>query len=217
MSGGEKIISRIKSDCDERIRTIEAAAQKQYDTALEEARRKAEAQKAEAMKTAEKKVKQIRESSVSRAQLEIRNAVLKTKREEIDITLTKLLDRMLDLDDGEYFETIYKLASQLKTVKVYKAKGLIDGAFQIIKDQIVSEPEDRILLNQRDLDRLPDDFETRFRELGIHALVSRKPVDIKGGFILKRGDVEENMDFSAIISARRDELEDLINRELFVG
>ena len=39
--------------------------------------------------------------------------------------------------------------------------------------------------------------------------------DISGGFVLKSGDIEENMDFAAIISARRDELEDLINRALF--
>ena len=40
-------------------------------------------------------------------------------------------------------------------------------------------------------------------------------VDIDGGFILKNGDIEENMSFSALLSSNRDSIEDLINRELF--
>ena len=39
--------------------------------------------------------------------------------------------------------------------------------------------------------------------------------DIESGFILKCGDIEENMDFSAILSEKRDAIEDFINQELF--
>ena len=45
--------------------------------------------------------------------------------------------------------------------------------------------------------------------------MSKAPADISGGFILKCGDIEENMDFEALISAKQDGIEDLINRELF--
>ena len=69
--------------------------------------------------------------------------------------------------------------------------------------------------NFTDLQRLPADFEQQVKGCGLDAAVSQTPADISGGFVLKSGDIEENMDFAAIISARRDELEDLINRELF--
>ena len=72
-----------------------------------------------------------------------------------------------------------------------------------------------VLLNQKDLGRRPDNFEKRLAAAGLDATVGAEPVDISGGFILKSGDIEENMEFSAIISSRRDEIEDLINKELF--
>ena len=72
-----------------------------------------------------------------------------------------------------------------------------------------------VFLNQKDLDRKPENFEKRLAAAGLDATVSDSPAKISGGFILKSGDVEENMEFSAIISSRRDEIEDLINKELF--
>ena len=62
---------------------------------------------------------------------------------------------------------------------------------------------------------MPKNFTERMEAAGVDASVSQTPADITGGFILKCGDVEENMEFAAIISAGRDEIEDLINRELF--
>ncbi len=62
---------------------------------------------------------------------------------------------------------------------------------------------------------MPENFTKRMAAAGVDASVSQTPADITGGFILKCGDVEENMEFAAIISAGRDEIEDLINRELF--
>ena len=38
---------------------------------------------------------------------------------------------------------------------------------------------------------------------------------IESGCILKKGDIEENMSFSAVISQKREEIEDLISKELF--
>ena len=59
------------------------------------------------------------------------------------------------------------------------------------------------------------DFEQKLKNSGINATVSKTPVDICGGFILRCGDIEENMEFTAIIAANRDRIDDLINRELF--
>lgn len=212
MSGGEKILNRIKSDCDERIKEIEEQAEKEYNEVIASAQHEAEKHKQKAEKKALAKVKQINESAESRAQLEIRNAVLRTKRAEIDKTVSAVLEHMLNLPDGEYFELLYKLASIVSKDKPEnKSKGLISGVIEKVKEQL----SDEILLNSKDLARLPRDFDKRMRASGVYALVSPAPVEISGGFILKRGEIEENMDFEAIISAKRDELEDLINRELF--
>lgn len=191
MSGKDIILDRIKSDCDESIKKIDADAEKVCEQIFSESKLQAEKAALEIAKKAELKVKQINASSKSRAELEIRNALLKKRRSEIDITVSKLLDYLLALDDDGYFEIIYKLASKLKGKK------------------------GEILLNSKDIARLPSDFEEKLSKSGLNAVVCKTAADISGGFILKSGDIEENMDFAALISEKSDELEDLINRGLF--
>ncbi len=191
MNGGDKILDRIKADCDASIN--ETAAKTAEICSQIKSEGKAEAEKASleiALKT-DAKIKQLNASAKSRAELEIRNALLKRRRSEIDITLKKILEYLLNLGDKDYFEIIYKLASKL------------------------SGKSGEILLNEKDIKRLPKDFENRLSQCGVKASVSSVPADISGGFILRCGDIEENMDFSALINEKSGELEDLISRELF--
>lgn len=191
MNGGDKLLSRIKSDCDESVRAIEAKSAEVCSGILAEAQKQGDKSAGEILRKAQTKVEQINASSKSRAELETRNALLKRRRSEIDKTLDGLRDYLVNLSDNEYFEYIYKLAAKLSG-----KKGMVH-------------------MNQRDLDRMPPDFILQLAKNGLIALVSKTPVDIAGGFILKSGDIEENMDFSALIAAKRDEIEDKINRELF--
>ncbi|MCH5298278.1 MAG: V-type ATP synthase subunit E [Ruminococcus sp.] len=191
MNGGDKILNRIKSDCDEKIKEIEIQASEKCDEILAEAKGQAEKISAQIAEQAKKKIAQINATSKSRAELEVRNTLLKKRRSEIDRTVDGILDYLLNLSDSDYFEFIYKLASQL------------DGMSGVIA------------MNSKDKSRLPKDFTDRLAEAGLKAEVSDDTVDIVGGFILKHGDIEENMGFGALIDAKRDELEDYINRELF--
>ncbi len=191
MNGSERILSRIRTDCDESVRKIETHAQHEHDRIIADAQHRADTQAAAvAEKTAQKRA-QLETSSQSRAQLARRNALLKQRRKEIDTTVEELEAYLLGLGDNEYFEAIYRLAAKLRG------------------------KSGEIFLNKKDLKRLPENFTKRMAAAGVDASVSQTPADITGGFILKSGDVEENMEFAAIISAGRDEIEDLINRELF--
>ena len=191
MNGSERILSRIRTDCDESVRKIETHAQHEHDRIIADAQHRADTQAAAvAEKTAQKRA-QLETSSQSRAQLARRNALLKQRRKEIDTTVEELEAYLLGLGDKEYFEAIYRLAAKLRG------------------------KSGEIFLSKKDLKRLPENFTKRMAAAGVDASVSQTPADITGGFILKCGDVEENMEFAAIISAGRDEIEDLINRELF--
>ena len=191
MNGSERILSRIRTDCDESVRKIETHAQHEHDRIIADAQHRADTQAAAvAEKTAQKRA-QLETSSQSRAQLARRNALLKQRRKEIDTTVEELEAYLLGLGDNEYFEALYRLAAKLRG------------------------KSGEIFLNKKDLTRLPKNFTERMEAAGVDASVSQTPADITGGFILKCGDVEENMEFAAIISAGRDEIEDLINRELF--
>lgn len=191
MNGSERILSRIRTDCDESVRKIETHAQHEHDRIIADAQHRADTQAAAvAEKTAQKRA-QLETSSQSRAQLARRNALLKQRRKEIDTTVEELEAYLLGLGDNEYFEALYRLAAKLRG------------------------KSGEIFLSKKDLKRLPENFTKRMAAAGVDASVSQTPADITGGFILKCGDVEENMEFAAIISSKRDEIEDLINRELF--
>lgn len=189
--GSDIILNRINSDCEESIAAVNAEADSRCEEILAQAKTQAEQNAAAIREKCNKQLDRLKEMSRSRAGLEARNTLLKTRREEIDKTVDALREHLLSLDDGAYFDALCRLAAKL---------GGKSGV---------------LYLNRRDLDRLPADFESRVRDKGLDASVSREPVDISGGFILKNGDIEENMDFEAIIAAKRDEIEDLINRELF--
>ena len=191
MNGSDRILSRIRTDCDENVRSIAAQAQKERDRIIADAQHQADKNAADIAENAAKKCRQLEASSHSRAQLETRNALLKRRRMEIDKTVEGLERYLLGLETHEYFEALYRLAARL------------------------SGKSGVVLLNKKDLERKPQNFEARLKAAGVDATVSPDPVGISGGFILKCGDIEENMEFAAIISAKRDELEDLINRELF--
>ena len=191
MNGEDKILNRIKSDCDENIRAIEQEAQAECDKILNEAKLQIEENDKENSAKILAGIAQINAGAKSKVELEIRNAILKKRREEIDNTVDIVYNKLLKLDDKEYFEALYKLAASLKG-----SKGVV-------------------YLNKNDLNRVPSDFINKMKEAGLDVELGKEAVDIDGGFILKDGDIEENMSFSAVISAKRDDLEDLINRELF--
>lgn len=191
MNGGEKILNRIKADSDVTIKQIENDANNTCSQIIADAKSEAKKSADTIIEKAKAKAMQINSSSKSRAELEKRNALLKKRREEIDITLDKILEYMLSLDNKSYFELLYKLCAKI---------GTADG---------------EMILNNKDYRRLPSDFTKRLSEMGINVRMGHVHSDICGGFILKHGDIEENMDFSALISEKRDEIEDLINRELF--
>lgn len=191
MNNGDKILGSIRSDCDKAVSVINADSAKVCDEILAKGRTDAEKAAKEVDAKAQKKAVQMKAASTSRAELEKRNTLLKKRREEIDITFKAIYDYLINLDGENYFNIIYKLCSKL------------------------SGRQGELLFNSKDLERLPKDFEARLESIGLNAKLSKNIADITGGFILKCGDIEENMSFSSMLSDRREQIEDLINRELF--
>lgn len=191
MSSGDKILNRISLDCDERISQIGAETDEKCAQIMAQAKLDADKISAEIAEKAQAKVKQMQAASKSRCDLETRNAFLKRRREEIDRTYSEILNKMENLPDEDYFELIYTFAKKLSGMS-----GVV-------------------LLNKKDMNRLPKDFLAKLEKCGVKAELSNTPCDIESGFILKCGDIEENMDFSAILSEKRDIIEDFINQELF--
>ncbi|MGN1138852.1 MAG: V-type ATP synthase subunit E [Ruminococcus sp.] len=191
MNSSDMILNSIKSDCDKTIEAIRTDCAKICEEIITKGGEDAAKVKAELDSKTQQKASQIKAANKSRGELEQRNALLRQRRLEIDITYDAIYKYLLNLDGEDYFNIIYKLLKKL------------------------GDSQGVIYFNQNDLSRLPADFSQKLESLGIKAQLGENAVDIDGGFILKNGDIEENMSFSALLSSNRDSIEDLINRELF--
>ena len=192
MSNDEKILSVIRQESEEKIKALSDDAEKVYLEITSEAQKKAE----EIRRGGEHKV-QLQSDNLlsafrSRVELERRNALLKTKRKEIEKTIDMLREHIISLNDKDYFKFILRLAKKLESTK------------------------GEMFFNSRDLKRMPKNFSLVLADHSIESTLSSVPEDsIDDGFVLKNGDIEENMSISSLIEEKREQLEDLIGSELF--
>lgn len=71
-----------------------------------------------------------------------------------------------------------------------------------------------VLLNEKDMNRLPKDFLARLEECGVKAELSKRRVTLKADLFLNAVTLKKTWT-SAILSEKRDAIEDFINQELF--
>ena len=192
MSNDEKILSVIKKESEEKIKALNDDAEKVYLEITGEAVKKAE----EIRRSGEHKVQLQAENLLkafrSRAELERRNALLRTKRKEIEKTIGMIQKHINSMNEKDYFRFILRLAKNLENT---------DGV---------------MYFNSSDLKRMPKNFQMILEDHSINSKLSYTPDDrIDDRFILKNEDIEENMSISSLIKEKREKLEDLISSELF--
>ena len=165
MSNDEKILSVIKKESEEKIKALNDDAEKVYLEITGEAVKKAE----EIRRSGEHKVQLQAENLLkafrSRAELERRNALLRTKRKEIEKTIGMIQKHINSMNEKDYFRFILRLAKNLENT---------DGV---------------MYFNSSDLKRMPKNFQMILEDHSINSKLSDTPDDsIDGGFILKNGD-----------------------------
>ena len=194
MTGGEKILARILEDAQIQADQIKRAAENKAQAIIAQAEADAERQKQAVLDVGRVQSNAVLRTAQSNASLIVRNALLKKRRALIEETLNDMLDMLRSQPEAAYFDMLLELAKR------------------------TARPESGIMfLNAYDLQRLPADFPQRLRAQisSGSIMVSDQPREIDGGFVLQYGDVEMNCAFSAMLEARREEMEDLVNRELF--
>jgi len=191
MTTDNRLLDSIVAAGKEKAEAIIAEAESKAAATAEAAEKEAAANAEEIRSSTENKAKALRKAAESSAALIARNAVLRTKREEIDKTLQGIAAYIDGLPDDRYFALLYKMA------------------------QGVDESEGVLFLNGRDLARRPADFLDKMKEAGISATLSSEAADIDGGFLLQCGNIEINCSVSAVLEDKRNELEDYINQLLF--
>ncbi len=191
MTGKEKILDRIREDGEAAVKAINeesvAAVKEVIDQGELAAKRVAD----EILSAARDDCDKLRKNAESTRLSATKKALLNCRRQQIDLTLQKALEQLYTMPADQYFDKILRLAQG------YKNLG------------------GEIMFSPADLARLPEDMQSRLAQMGVTSVISDKTVDIKGGFIIKCGDIEYSADFASVAEEKREQLEDMINRNLF--
>jgi len=197
MSGLDKIIEDIRKESAETVNGIMEKAKGEADGIMAKAREDAAVSCDAVKKESTRRLNDAGERAKSAAELSRRKQILEAKQELIADVIKNALSKLAGEPDEEYFRTVTAMA---------------------VRSAHPGE-EGEILFGENDLKRLPKDFESRLNA-GLSSgkiTVSAKPADIRNGFLLMYGGIEENCSFDAVFSARHEEMQDIARKILFGG
>ena len=194
MTGLESIINQIAGDGQREADEILAEAKKQADAVAEDYKAQGAEKVRAVLKDGERKAQDIRDRAQSAAELEQRNQMLVFKQELIGQAVSAARAALEDAPDNEYFDTLLAL---------YK--------------RFAREGKGEMHLNQKDLDRLPDDFLKQMHQAvpGAQVVISPRAYPVESGFLLDYGGVDINCTFRAIFEDAYEELRDAAGKLLF--
>ncbi|MDR3178749.1 MAG: hypothetical protein LBT82_01660 [Oscillospiraceae bacterium] len=192
MSGVEKIIKSIEEDVNIKISGIF----KEADIEILKIKKKYE-------EKARKEVLEIINDSKIESDLVLRKVkslsknqrnknILKVKKDLVHNSIEKAEEYLKNLPDDKYFSVILKLIEKFSHLK-----------------------EGEIVFSQKDLKRLPNDFENQIKRKNNKLSISKNTKNIDSGFIIVRGFVQENCTFNALFNSLYDKLCDDVAKFYF--
>lgn len=196
MTGLEKMKSQILEEAHTCAEKILEDTRKEADEILAEAKKRAEAECSRISQNAEEEVKNLAERSESSCALQRRKALLEAKQEIISEVLEKAYETLISADETTYFGMLRKM--------LYK---------------YVLPEEGEICFSKEDLEKMTPGFEEEIKgiakEKGGALTISKETRNVKGGFVLVYGGIEENCTFKAMFHSQKDELSDKVHSLLF--
>ena len=136
------------------------------------------------------------EKTVSGMEFLERNSILRAKQQVIEQAIDKARESIAGLNDEEYFNVLEKLLRK----NGQQGKG-------------------KIYFSKKDLDRIPNGFEDRVKEIVTEnqgeLVIDKEPANIKDGFVLVYGEIEENCTLKALFDSNIDRIKDIANKQLF--
>ncbi len=188
MSGLEKIIARLESDCADECDQIEMHARADAAGITEAAAKEGQAEAERILSDAKSRAELIARKAESAAAVNDRRMMLEARVALIDETVEAAVKKLHSLDVPSYFGVLEKLTAKYRT----GAPGTM-------------------YLSAADLARKPAGFLSAFPEI----TVSDTPGTLADGFLLKYGDIEINCAFTALMNASRDDLKAIAAEQLF--
>ena len=196
MSGLDKITARIMEESAVKAKAISDEAVQQAEAIKAAGEKKAAEECERISKKAEASVRGFKDKGQASALLRTKQIMLWGRQELIHEVIETARQQLNSLSDAEYKDFIVKLFS----------KHLPD------EDAV-------LLLNSRDKARLGEDTLDELKAAalanGAKLTVSDEPADIKNGFVLSYGGIEENCTIDALIDQSMEDLQDKVKEILF--
>jgi vacuolar-type H+-ATPase subunit E/Vma4 len=194
MSGLDNILSKIIADAEAVGEREMAAAREKSAAILLESKVLAKAESEKKIAKAKSEARHMVESRISSGKLQSKRQLLLERNRIIDQALVDVRTRIVNLPDADYFRMLTTF----------------------VKAHAQNTPG-TLVLNKRDLTRLPAGFAASLSPDAKSSpiLVSDTPGDFDAGCVLIYGEVEYNGTVDALLYEKRDELRDLLNKELF--
>jgi V/A-type H+-transporting ATPase subunit E len=196
----EKILAEAEAEAGkirEKAREKEAAEQAQIDEQLAEYKKQTEIL---SQKAAESKKLHL----LATARMQIAKDFLAEKRKILDEVFTQAREQILNLPDDQYRQLIINL--MLKAVETGDEEVIIDKNERRIDQQLIDQVNERLRSNPSTSLRTGSKGNLK---------LSDKRQNIKGGFILKRGKIKNNVSLDVLLAQGRRDLEIELAKELF--
>jgi V/A-type H+-transporting ATPase subunit E len=196
MAGIDAITSEILQDANKSAQELLDAARTDAESTIASAQASAEKTARDAERRLEVEKAQHEQRLVSRQQMEDRQEKLAWRQGIISVVLQKAQEELAALPAEQYFSMLVDL------VKTH------------------AEPNaGTILFSAADLARLPKGFEAELQKAaeaaGGSLKVGKEPADIKDGFILRYGGIDENCTLDALFAQYRDKMQDAVQKTLW--
>lgn len=196
MNGLEKIVGHITAEAEQKANAILSEAKQKAEAIQADTKAKADAECDRIQKKANAEAANKIARGEASAQLRKKQILLTGKQELINETIGKAADYLAGLPDADYFDFLKKLYSRH-----------------------VPGKDAKLYLNERDLGRVPKELLASFQEAakakGASLCIGETPVQIRGGFILDFGGIEENCSVDALIDDNMELLQDKVYQVLF--
>lgn len=193
MNGIEKITRRIQEDSQAEIDRILNEARAEAAQIADKYRAQADAESAVLTAKNEKAAVEREERLVSVAQMEARKVQLAAKQEMVEKAYELALEKLCAMPDTRYTEVTAALLVQAAP----------DG-----RGEVIFAPEERERVGQKAVVLANE-------KLNGKLILSEQTRPIKGGFILKNGNVEVNCTFDTLVRLQKAETTGLVAKKLF--
>jgi len=192
MNGIEKITQRIEADAQVEIDSILAEAKTSAAAIAVNYQAQAEKEKAELESRNRKNADERLERLVSVAHMESRKVALGAKQKMVDAAFDRALEKLCSLPEEQYVDVL---------------AALLEKASSTGSEEVVFSAEDREKVGAAAL--------AKVNASGKQLTLSEETRPIRGGFILRDGNVEINCTFDTLVRLQRSETAGTVAKILF--